>query len=109
MTADFQVLSGTGSREPGSRPEVEPLALFSPSPNPCRGSATVLYRLEDAGRVTLSVHDVVGREIARLDDGARRAGTHRVALDAAALTSGVYFVRLRAAGHEQSRKFLVVR
>ena len=53
--------------------------------------------------------EVLGREVARLHDGALAAGTHRLQLDAAALTPGFYLVRVSADGSVQMQRFVVAR
>jgi hypothetical protein len=55
------------------------------------------------GRVRLTVHDLRGREMARLADGHLPAGSHAFTFNASALPGGLYFFRLRAAGSESAR------
>ena len=93
------------SAEPSA--EAERLAL-SASPNPSRGAAAVSFRLPSAQRVRLTLHDALGREVARLADGVRAAGPHRVATPAG-LAPGVYLARLAAGGAVATRTLAVVR
>jgi hypothetical protein len=44
--------------------------------------------------VRLLVHDVTGRQVARLSDGTRPAGEYSVTLDGAGLAGGVYYYTL---------------
>ena len=44
--------------------------------------------------VSLKVYDVVGREVAVLEDGVVDPGFRSASFNAAALSSGVYFCRL---------------
>ncbi|MFN8589129.1 MAG: hypothetical protein U0704_15160 [Candidatus Eisenbacteria bacterium] len=83
----------------------------APWPNPARGAARVTLRfaLPAAGRATLALHDVAGRRVTTLADGAFAAGPHEVAADAAALAPGLYFARLRAGGLELTRRLVVIR
>ncbi len=62
-------------------------------PNPAHGAATVMLALPQPSGVDLRVFDVLGRAVALLSDGRFEAGTHRLALDGAALPPGVYVVR----------------
>ena len=64
------------------------------APNPTRGRATVAFGVAEAADVRVSVYDALGREVAVLAEGPFTAGRHDVALDAAALPSGVYVVRV---------------
>jgi hypothetical protein len=55
-----------------------------------------MYHLPAAGRVTLKVFDLLGREIATLVDGPVQAGSHSVTWNPGSCGSGVYFARLSA-------------
>jgi hypothetical protein len=54
--------------------------------------------------VSLTVHDVTGREVLRLLDESRGQGFHRVHLDGDALIPGLYFLRLRTADGSATRR-----
>ncbi|MFA6232961.1 MAG: fibronectin type III domain-containing protein [Bacteroidota bacterium] len=84
--------------------------LHQNHPNPFRPTTTISFSLKQSTVVTVVVTDVLGREVARLcDDERRSAGTHSVTFDARALTSGMYFYRLEAAGIVQTRKMVLMR
>lgn len=74
------------------------LALAPVTPNPASGPAEVHFDLPTATAVRLVVRDLQGREVAKLVDGPRPAGTNHVSWNtrAAALPSGLYFVSLTA-------------
>ncbi len=67
-------------------------------PNPFAGETAITFSLAEASQVQLAVYDMMGREVARLTDGLREAGTHTVRLNAQALPAGQYVYRLRAGG-----------
>jgi hypothetical protein len=75
------------------------LRLSSPFPNPARGTLRVRYALPRAGRVTLSVHDVVGRRVATLVDADQAAGEHEAtwARTERRIPPGIYRIELRGA------------
>ena len=79
------------------------------SPNPSGGTLALSYELATPSAVRLAVYDTLGREVARLADGARGAGAHRVAVDASGWALGVYVVRLSANGETATRTVTVVR
>ena len=90
-------------------PEAAEVRLGLPAPNPTTGSLAFSVTLDAPADVRLGVYDALGREVARLGDGAWSAGEHPVRLDASALAPGVYTVRLGADGRTASRRFVVVR
>ncbi len=79
---------------PGGQAEAEMRVLLDIAPNPFARSTAIQFRLPDPGRVTLTVSDVSGREVARLIDGSRGAGRHIVTLDGRGLPSGIYYFKL---------------
>lgn len=78
-------------------------------PNPVRRQATLAYTLPESQAVRLVVYDTLGREVAVLTDGEKRAGRHRVRFEARRLSSGLYFGRLQAADKALTRRIIVVR
>ncbi len=88
-----------------------PFALARLSPNPAPGGTLVEYSLPAPAQVRIDVFDLMGRRVARIEDGLRAAGRHAVAWsgrgDAGALRAGLYYVRLEAAGL-RARKALVL-
>jgi hypothetical protein len=85
------------------------LALAQEGPNPFRGGTTVRFRLPQAGPVRLGLYDARGRRVATLVDEERPAGEHTAELDAAALPSGVYTLRLEAGGESAVKKCVHLR
>jgi hypothetical protein len=95
---------------PGSPPQLPATPALSQNyPNPFNPSTTISYRLPSAADVTLRVFDLMGREVALLEDGRKDAGIHTATFDAAGLASGPYFVRLRADLYRETRRVLLLR
>ncbi len=90
-------------------PAAAGLALSAPEPNPCRGPATLRFRLREPGHVTLDVLDVTGRVVDRLRDETLVAGDHVEVLAAGRHAPGLYWVRLRAGAEQVQRKLVLVR
>jgi hypothetical protein len=63
-------------------------------PNPFAAETAVHYAIPAAGTVRLTVHDVMGREVARLVDGWQPAGSRTVRFRGDGLANGVYWYRL---------------
>lgn len=74
----------------------ESFVLNQNFPNPFNPSTTITYQIPHDGPGSLRVFNVLGKEVALLVEGTHRAGEHRVRFDVSALTSGVYFYRLRS-------------
>jgi hypothetical protein len=84
-------------------------ALQKSYPNPTRQRATIEFALPEEADVTLEVYDVLGRRVAQLVDGRKRAGQHSIEFDATRLPSGTYFYRMRAGDFTETRRMVVVR
>ena len=80
--------------EPGPDGLPETHALSDVLPNPARTHAALTLTVARAQVVRLTVHDGLGRSVARLHDGPLAPGVeHRFTLDAGGLAAGVYVVR----------------
>ncbi|MBN1448287.1 MAG: T9SS type A sorting domain-containing protein, partial [Bacteroidetes bacterium] len=81
----------------------ETVLLAANYPNPVRDETTIPFSLPAAGHVSLSVHDLVGRQVLRVLDAHFNAGTHAVTVSLGRLPPGPYVVRLLTAAGIQSR------
>lgn len=87
-------------------PAAEDIYIGSPYPNPVTATAVVPFVLAAAGHVRLTVHDLLGREVARIVDETREAGRQQVMLDARAMRPGAYLLRLQVGGSTATRLFI---
>ncbi|MFI5252254.1 MAG: T9SS type A sorting domain-containing protein [Bacteroidota bacterium] len=78
-------------------------------PNPFNPTTVINYQLPAAGKVTLKVYDILGRELATLVDGLQTPGDHFVQWDGSALPSGVYFYRIQSGLYSETKKLLLMR
>lgn len=69
------------------------LRIFN-APNPVSAITKISYELPVDGNVSLKVYDMLGREIASLVNGGRKAGHYSLYFDASTLQKGVYNYRL---------------
>jgi hypothetical protein len=84
------------------------------SPNPMIRTTEISYRLDVSGPVRIEIFDPSGRKIRSLWDGHQMAGGHILSWDGrdqggAAVSDGMYFVRIQAGGSTDTEKILVVR
>jgi hypothetical protein len=78
-------------------------------PNPFNPSTRIGFGVPVAGYVSLTVFDVLGREVATLAEGKKERGEHSVEWNAEGLPSGVFICRLTTASTTVSRKMLLLR
>jgi len=89
-------------------------ALRPGFPNPFNGSTRISYTLERPASVSLAIFDALGRRVRVLTQGDVWPGEHEVTWDGTdesgrTLGSGVYFCRLQAGPHTESRKLLYLK
>jgi hypothetical protein len=78
-------------------------------PNPFNPTTRISYRVARNSHVTLSVHDMLGREVAVLVNGEKPAGSHNVQFNASGLPSGTYVYRLRAEGFVETKRMIFLK
>ncbi|MBL0176187.1 MAG: T9SS type A sorting domain-containing protein [Ignavibacteria bacterium] len=77
-------------------------------PSPATTDATIRFSLPTEQTVTITVHDMLGREVSRVADGERFApGVHSRSLRLEGLPRGAYGVRLRASDAAAATTLLV--
>ena len=82
---------------------------FRLAPNPVSRSARIAYNLPNAGRLSVKVFDISGREQAVLLDEQCPAGAGAIDWTPRALARGVYFVRAAYAGDTRVEKVMLIR
>jgi gluconolactonase len=78
-------------------------------PNPCNPGTLIKFHLPSTDRVTLSVFDVVGRQVAMLVSGTLPAGDHSRRWDTSRVSSGIYFYRLSTDSFASTKKLVVLK
>jgi parallel beta-helix repeat protein len=78
-------------------------------PNPFNSSTMIRYDLAQAGKVSLTIFNLLGQEVARLANGPQLAGTYTVSWNAGNFPSGVYLCRMETSGFLQTRKLVLVK
>jgi photosystem II stability/assembly factor-like uncharacterized protein len=101
------IVSGVAGKSTSSIPKE--LRLEQNYPNPFNPSTTIKYELPKSSHVTLTVYDLLGREVTTLVNEVKEPGTYTVQFDGSNLASGVYFSRLTAGSYVQTRKLLLLR
>lgn len=89
------------------------VAILGNYPNPFNPTTTISYKLDVASHVTLSVYDIAGREVARLTDEYKAAGSYSVTWNATVngnqVATGIYFARVNAGTDLVHSKMLLMK
>jgi len=102
------------SEAQGTDTEVDQQPLFfelrQNYPNPFNPTTNLSFSLAAGAHVTLTVFDVMGREVARpVDQDFLPAGEHTVSFEGRELPSGSYLYRLVADGRTLSRTMILLK
>lgn len=84
-------------------------ALTNSYPNPFNPSTSISFVVPQRSLVSVTIFDVLGREMERLVAEEKQPGSYTVSWNAADAPSGVYFCRLSAGKFTQTRKMMLLR
>jgi hypothetical protein len=120
-TYDLGVMTFRGKYRPattleggGSTASPSSVSLRQNVPNPFNATTRIGIFLPSEGRATLTIHNVLGQQIATLADGVLAGGEHEFTWDGKdgqdrAVPTGVYFYTLRFNDAVVSKKMVVVK
>jgi hypothetical protein len=77
-------------------------------PNPFNSAASFTISLPQPSALQLSVINVLGQNVAVLENGRFAVGQHQFTFDATGLSGGVYFVRASVPGHMNQMQKVVL-
>ncbi|MEK9138380.1 MAG: T9SS type A sorting domain-containing protein, partial [Bacteroidota bacterium] len=83
--------------------------LLQTYPNPFNSSTRFEFVLQQAGHVTITIFDVLGREVQTIVNEYRPAGKHLVALYASDLPTGVFFYQMRVGSFVKTRRMVLMK
>lgn len=84
----------------------KPRFEFNIFPNPTHGATSVSFQLQTPGTVTLTVLDVIGRELSKQAEVYAK-GQHKVSFDLSGQTAGMYFVQLDGPDGKNSKRLVL--
>lgn len=95
-----------------SRPANVP--LLSAHPNPFNPITSIVYRVDEAGAVSLTIHNVAGQRVRRLVGAQQQPGAYTLAWDGLddarrPAASGIYLVRLTTPTNTVTRRVTLLR
>ncbi len=94
-------------KEPGPAPKE--FLLDQNYPNPFNATTVISYQLKVKSSTTVTVMDLLGREVAVLVNEEKSAGIYSAQWDAINFPSGVYFYRLTAEGFSETKRLLLIK
>ncbi len=105
---------GSGNEFLDIKPIPKEFALHNNYPNPFNPVTTINYDLPKEGNVRLIIYDIMGREIAKLNNGFMPAGYHSVKWNArnqfgVEVSAGVYFYQIQAGQFTKTQKMILLK
>lgn len=98
-------ITNTGSTVSG----IKGYVLHDNYPNPFNNETMIKYSLPKNGYVSITVYDIMGREISTLISKEQKAGTYSIRFNGNSLSTGVYFYRMVTDGFTQTKRFVLVK
>lgn len=83
--------------------------LLQNYPNPFNPNTKIDYAVKETGVVQIKVYDILGKEVAVLENEEKIAGYYSVIFDGNNLPSGVYVYSLRVNGFTNNKKMLLLK
>ena len=83
--------------------------LYTNYPNPFNPTTNIKYDVPKGTYVTLSIYDILGREIEKLVNGYMQPGSYQVEWNASNYASGTYFYRFESDAYNQVKKMSLIK
>ncbi len=84
-------------------------ALEQNYPNPFNPKTKIDYAIQSSAQVSLTVFDLLGKQIATVVNKKQESGNYSVYFDASNVPSGVYYYELRAGKFIETKKMIVLK
>jgi hypothetical protein len=107
-TTDNPLVS-TGTAVRNGNEVAASFALSQNYPNPFNPTTSISFSIPSPMHVSLKVYDMVGSEVATLLNEHKDAGTYTLSFDAAKLSSGLYFCRLKSGAFVSVKKMILMK
>ena len=78
-------------------------------PNPFNGAVRIPFSVPVSARVNVTLYDLNGRQVAKLVDEVRPAGSHEVGWVANSAPSGIYLVRMATAEYQKTQRLVLIK
>lgn len=107
ISKSFHFFEGTSSVEDNQLNPTK-FVVNQNYPNPFNPTTLISWQSAVGGWQTLTIYDMLGREVANLLDEYKPAGNHSVLFNSETLTSGVYFYRVQSGNFSKTMKMIVL-
>jgi hypothetical protein len=112
IKSDDSMPGGAMAQGQTSLPKV--FVLSQPYPNPARATLNISYALPRASRVTVKLHDIVGKLQRTLKSETQKPGYYRLTWDrkdarGRTVAAGVYFCQVETGKERQQKKVVLTR
>ena len=67
------------------------------------------YAVPEQCQITISLYNMLGREVDRLYTGSQVPGYHSITWDATNYSTGLYFVRMESSEFTQTKKIVLIK
>jgi hypothetical protein len=84
-------------------------ALHQNYPNPFNPVTKIKFDIPKTGLVVLKIYDILGNQVAILNNGVLQAGYYEAELNASNYASGVYFYRLEAGDFSSVKRMILIK
>lgn len=78
-------------------------------PNPFNPTTTIRYSVPEEAKVSIKVYNILGKEITTLVNSNRQTGKYSVIFDGSGLSSGTYYVVMKAGDFNKITKILLLK
>lgn len=78
-------------------------------PNPFNPVTTINYSIPHKSFVSLSIYDLLGREVSSMVNQEQSPGNYSVKYDGSNLSSGIYFCKIRAGNYTDTKKIVLMK
>lgn len=83
--------------------------IESAFPNPANTGTTLLYRINEPAKVSLTLYDILGKGYTIIENEHQQQGSYKVDIDVRDYATGVYYLHLYVNGQQYVRKIVVSR
>ncbi len=74
-------------------------------PNPFNPATKIRYSITSAGKVNITVYDILGNRVSELVNAEQNAGTYEAGFDASGFATGIYMYKMTVSGSSQGSSF----